>query len=81
VAEAASTIEPRLATRQMPLFDAADLAPAATPARRVRLPGRIKALLTAIETPGRRPPASGSGPTGLAASVWPDSFFDLPPVP
>ena len=57
---------PAVPASQMPLFEAADLAPARSRAARLR--GRIKALMS---SPSRRPPAADAG------SSWPDSFFDV----
>jgi hypothetical protein len=57
---------PAVPASQMPLFDAADLAPARS--RTARLQGRIKALMS---SPSGRPPAAEAG------SSWPDSFFDV----
>jgi hypothetical protein len=58
------------APQQMPLFHADDLAPASAPARprRARLPGRLKALLSAPASPGSN---------DLPNLSWPDSFFDV----
>ncbi len=55
---------PAVPASQMPLFNAADLAPAHSRAARLR--GRIKALMSS----SRRLPAAD------ASSSWPDSFFD-----
>ena len=66
--------------QQMGLFPAAELAPST--ARRERLAGPIKALLTAIEGPktrSRRVKAPAPNPDS-ATSSWPDSFFDVPPA-
>ncbi len=71
MAEAPAATTPRPPPGQMALFPPDELAPAPPRTRRARLPGRIKALLTAIETPTQRPA------TGLVAASWPDSFFDV----
>ena len=72
MAEAPATLEPRLPPGQMALFSPDDLAPAPPRPRGRRLPGPIKALLTAIEVPMQRLPR----PTSAS---WPDSFFDVVP--
>ncbi|MEP6506015.1 MAG: hypothetical protein ABJD97_21955 [Betaproteobacteria bacterium] len=83
MAEAPAVLDPRLPPGQMALFSPEDLAPAPASgrARRKRLPGPIKALLTAIEQPARRTrhakPADPAA--GTASSSWPDSFFDAAP--
>ena len=59
-----------LATAQMPLFRADDVAPAR--ALQARLRSRIKALLV------RR---QGRPPERPAGSAWPDSFFDVDEKP
>jgi hypothetical protein len=63
----------------MALFSPDDLAPAAPRRRGRRLPGPIKALLTAIEAPRQRKPKPATPQTGQGASSWPDSFFDVAP--